>query len=129
MTGALAEYGAKVGLAFQLVDDVLDYAGDPRATGKALLSDLVEGKLTLPLIRTLAARSELKADVDAVRAGDEGAALRVAEAVRASGTCEDVRVLARQQTVDALASLQELPQTPARDMLGAIARDLALRTA
>ena len=43
------------------MDDVLDYAGDPRATGKALLGDLVEGKLTLPLIRVLAGRPALAA--------------------------------------------------------------------
>ena len=82
---ALGEFGARVGVAFQLVDDVLDYDGDPRATGKALLGDLLEGKLTLPLIRALAARPALLDDVEAVRAGDARAAARVAEAVRASG--------------------------------------------
>src|SRR5689334_3267046 len=53
---ALGEFGARVGVAFQLVDDVLDYVGESAATGKALLGDLSEGKLTLPLIRVLAAR-------------------------------------------------------------------------
>ncbi|MGA7122022.1 MAG: polyprenyl synthetase family protein, partial [Polyangiaceae bacterium] len=61
---ALGEFGAHVGVAFQLVDDVLDYDGDPRVTGKALLVDLAEGKLTLPLIRALAARPALSADVE-----------------------------------------------------------------
>jgi octaprenyl-diphosphate synthase len=126
---ALADYGAKVGQAFQLIDDVLDYAGDPRTTGKALLTDLVEGKLTLPLIRALASGSAVTADVDAVRAGDERAALRVAEAVRASGSCEEVRSLARQLTVQARASLEEVPDAPAREILSTIANDLALRTA
>ena len=67
---ALGDFGAHVGLAFQLVDDVLDYAGDPSATGKALLVDLEEGKLTLPLIRAMAAHPTLARDVEAVRAGD-----------------------------------------------------------
>ena len=44
----LGEFGLRVGVAFQLVDDVLDYDGDPKLTGKALLGDLSEGKLTLP---------------------------------------------------------------------------------
>ncbi|MGH7296205.1 MAG: polyprenyl synthetase family protein, partial [Polyangiaceae bacterium] len=91
---ALGEFGARVGVAFQLVDDVLDYAGDPAATGKALLGDLLEGKLTLPLLRMLVARPAMQAEVDAVRAGDEAAAARVAEAVRASGVCDTVRALA-----------------------------------
>jgi octaprenyl-diphosphate synthase len=126
---ARGEFGERVGLAFQLVDDVLDYAGDPRATGKALLGDLVEGKLTLPLIRVLAGRPALAADVDATRSGDDRAALRVAEVVRESGACDGVRALAREETARALASLERLPASGARDMLGAIARELAARAA
>lgn len=49
----LADYGMKCGLAFQIADDLLDYVGDPRETGKALDGDLREGKLTLPLILAL----------------------------------------------------------------------------
>jgi octaprenyl-diphosphate synthase len=45
---ALGEFGARVGVAFQLVDDVLDYDGDPRATGKALLGDLLEASSRCP---------------------------------------------------------------------------------
>ncbi|HUL00386.1 MAG TPA: polyprenyl synthetase family protein, partial [Nitrospirota bacterium] len=47
---ALATYGKKLGLAFQITDDTLDYAADPRQLGKALGKDLAEGKVTLPLI-------------------------------------------------------------------------------
>jgi octaprenyl-diphosphate synthase len=126
---ALGEFGESVGLAFQLVDDVLDYAGDPRATGKALLGDLVEGKLTLPLIRVLTTHPALAVDVDATRSGDPRAALRVAEAVRESGACDGVRALARDETARALASLDRLPASAARELLGAIARELAARVA
>jgi geranylgeranyl pyrophosphate synthase len=69
------------------------------------------------------------ADVEAVRAGDRRAALRVAEAVRASGACDSVRVLAREETARALASLERLPPSPARELLGSIARELAARAA
>jgi len=124
---ALGEFGERVGLAFQLVDDVLDYTGDPHATGKALLADLVEGKVTLPLIRVLVDRPALAADVDATRSGDDRAALRVAQQVRESGACDGVRALAREETARALASLARLPASGARDMLGAIARELAAR--
>jgi octaprenyl-diphosphate synthase len=47
---SLAEYGRYAGLAFQLVDDVLDFTGSPEQLGKPVLSDLKEGKVTLPLI-------------------------------------------------------------------------------
>ncbi len=47
---ALMDYGINLGMAFQLMDDVLDYEGDSKQTGKKLGCDLTEGKLTLPLI-------------------------------------------------------------------------------
>jgi octaprenyl-diphosphate synthase len=126
---ALGEFGARVGVAFQLVDDVLDYDGDPGATGKALLGDLHEGKLTLPLIRALAARPSLVDDIDAVRAGDARAAARVAEAVRLSGVCEGVRACAREETAQAQRALEAVPAGTARDLLSSIAADLAARAA
>ncbi len=51
---ALAGYGMHLGTSFQLIDDVLDYSGDPGAIGKNLGDDLAEGKMTLPLIRAMA---------------------------------------------------------------------------
>jgi octaprenyl-diphosphate synthase len=50
---AMRTYGDALGLAFQVVDDLLDYQGDPTTTGKAVGNDFVEGKLTLPLIHAL----------------------------------------------------------------------------
>jgi len=50
---ALREYGFNLGIAFQLVDDLLDYTGDAQAVGKPIGSDLREGKVTLPLIHLL----------------------------------------------------------------------------
>src|SRR5690349_3469980 len=47
---ALREYGFNLGMAFQLVDDLLDYTGDAATVGKPIGSDLREGKVTLPLI-------------------------------------------------------------------------------
>lgn len=56
---ALRTYGTNLGLAFQIVDDLLDYLGDPAKTGKAVGNDFQEGKMTLPLIKTLA-RAEVE---------------------------------------------------------------------
>src|ERR1700733_10254713 len=50
---ALGEYGRNAGLAFQLVDDLLDFTASPEQLGKPVLSDLKEGKVTLPLIFAL----------------------------------------------------------------------------
>ena len=127
---ALGEFGSRLGVAFQLVDDVLDYAGDPAQTGKAVLGDLLEGKLTLPLLRTLAAQPALSADVEAVRsAGDADAAVRVASAVRASGACDAVRALAVEETTRARHALSAVPAGAPRDLLAAIATELAARAA
>ncbi len=50
---ALREYGVHLGCAFQIIDDLLDYQGDPAITGKAVGNDFLEGKMTLPLILTI----------------------------------------------------------------------------
>jgi octaprenyl-diphosphate synthase len=52
---ALSEYGLNIGIAFQMIDDLLDYTADPAVIGKEIGADLKEGKLTLPVIYTLSA--------------------------------------------------------------------------
>ena len=105
-----------LGVAFQLVDDLLDYDGDAAATGKTLFADLAEGKVTLPLIR--AARPAIGAGdrslVARVREGDEAAARELGVCVRDSGACERVRQLARGETDRALAELAVVPACPAQ---------------
>jgi octaprenyl-diphosphate synthase len=55
---ALALYGEKIGIAFQIIDDLLDYLGDEHATGKQAGNDFVEGKMTLPLIHAISHAAE-----------------------------------------------------------------------
>lgn len=84
---ALTVYGNALGLAFQVVDDLLDYLGDPATTGKAVGNDFIEGKLTLPLLHALTGagssrRQEmatLLAASPAERAGQVAAARRFIE--------------------------------------------------
>src|SRR5881398_1862595 len=109
----LARYGAHVGTAFQLIDDVLDYSGDEAAIGKSLGDDLAEGKPTLPLIHVL--RSGSPSDQAVVRqaivAGgrdDFGAVLR---AIRACGSLDYARAAAQREAQAALEALGPLPQS------------------
>ena len=128
--GALGRFGGHIGVAFQLVDDVLDYDGDAKATGKSMLSDLTEGKMTLPLIRAAQIDAPaVSALVDAARAGDADAAHRLGAIVRESGACEQVRELARRETSLALSSLDLVPEGRAREILADVARGLAQRVA
>ncbi|MDB4944160.1 MAG: Octaprenyl diphosphate synthase [Labilithrix sp.] len=127
---ALGRFGAHIGVAFQLVDDVLDYDGDAAATGKSMLADLGEGKVTLPLIRAAQiAGASITELVAPARAGDADAALQLANAVRASGACDRVRELARAETTQALGMLDVVPECRSREILADVARGLAARVA
>jgi geranylgeranyl pyrophosphate synthase len=86
---ALGEFGAEIGLAFQLLDDVLDVAGPPERTGKARGTDLLDGTVTLPLI--YAAQSDPSIANADLRSLDPGAADALCERISATGALEQVR--------------------------------------
>jgi octaprenyl-diphosphate synthase len=68
---ALGDYGEKVGTAFQVIDDLLDYLGDSEVTGKQVGNDFVEGKMTLPLIIAMERGSEEeRQEISALIKGD-----------------------------------------------------------
>ena len=90
---ALSTYGAEIGLAFQLLDDVLDVTGPPERTGKALGTDLLDGTVTMPLILARDHDPRL-ADVD-LRALDAGTAAQLCERIAATGVLDAVRADAR----------------------------------
>jgi geranylgeranyl pyrophosphate synthase len=92
---ALATYGREIGLAFQLLDDVLDIAGPPERTGKARGTDLLDGTVTLPLILARQRDPEL-ASVD-LRSLDAPTAEAVCDRVAATGALDEVRADARKR--------------------------------
>jgi len=92
-TEALATYGAEIGLAFQLLDDVLDVTGPADRTGKAIGTDLLDGTVTMPLILAREHDPEL-ATLD-LRALDPAGAAEACQRIAATGVLDAVRADAR----------------------------------
>lgn len=118
---ALAEYGRNLGLAFQLIDDLLDYASNAQHLGKPVLKDLEEGKITLPIIYLMqkATESERAQIEDIVRRRDfsPDSKQRILEMVHRRRTLEPVLRLARDHAEAAREQLASLPGSLYRDAL------------
>lgn len=131
---ALEAYGDALGMAFQLVDDVLDITGDPALTGKVPLSDLAAGTITYPLVLALERDPELASLAEAAIAGGCVQALaaareRLPRVLAATGAIEDATELASQYTREAVEALSVLPSNDGRDALEAVAWSLTRREA
>jgi octaprenyl-diphosphate synthase len=124
---SLHDFGLNLGIAFQIIDDVLDYEGDPKAMGKNVGDDLTEGKSTLPLIHTLQhGRAEERALVQRAISGKSAAELEdVVKAVRRCGALDYSRDRARHYQGLARDGLNLLPPGASRDALQGIT-DLAV---
>lgn len=120
---ALKTFGLEFGLAYQLMDDWLDYAGDADSMGKNVGNDLVEGKLTLPLIFTLAQGALAQADRVRESLITRSAAHldEVLQAVRACGAMDYTRTALLRHSKNAVACLDLLPANPHRDALKRLA--------
>ena len=88
-TEELATFGREIGLAFQLLDDVLDVTGPPERTGKARGTDLLDGTVTLPLI--LARRMDPGLESIELRGLDQADADRLCDRIAATGALDQVR--------------------------------------
>jgi geranylgeranyl pyrophosphate synthase len=100
---ALRGFGAGIGLAFQLLDDVLDISGPPERTGKARGTDLLDGTVTLPLIEAAAGDPGIR-DVD-LHALDPAAAEELCDRIAATGALDRVRSRALEMVAEAKRSL------------------------
>ncbi len=127
---ALAGYGAHLGTAFQLVDDVLDYSGDLGAIGKSLGDDLAEGKMTLPLIRAIAVGTDAEASLvrDAIKSGRLTDFGPVVDVLLRTGALDYARARAVQESEAAKACIAEVPDSPHRKILLELASFAASRS-
>jgi octaprenyl-diphosphate synthase len=125
-TLALERYGRNMGMAFQIVDDLLDFTGDAEKLGKNPFADLREGKTTYPLLLALEKEPALRERLDqALRDGDPpDAQLRseITLALHRSGALEESRRFAERFVAEALEALATLPAGPARDALETVAQ-------
>lgn len=108
---ALRTYGSKVGIAFQLVDDALDYTGDAATLGKNVGADLAEGKPTLPLIYAMRTGTPAQAEIiaTAIRSGDASQLTVILDIVQSTGAMDYTLNCAREHVREAIAQLQHLP--------------------
>lgn len=123
---ALKSYGRYCGLAFQIADDLLDYVGDPKETGKALDGDLREGKLTLPLILALRGvdvdrRTKLQQVIEDPGQITDADIKLVHEAIDMCDGYGRAASAAAEMAQSAKSALNGVPVSPYRDALVALA--------
>ena len=119
----MADYGRHLGMAFQIVDDVLDYRGDVDAIGKNVGDDLSEGKMTLPLIhaRDNLEQSHRQMICQAIetRSGENFA--EILSAVQSCGSLDFAMEQARTESDLAKKALQQLPDSQYKAVMADLA--------
>ncbi|HQU85399.1 MAG TPA: polyprenyl synthetase family protein, partial [Pyrinomonadaceae bacterium] len=114
---ALRDYGMNLGIAFQLADDSLDFTADEDVLGKAAGADLLEGKLTFPLILLVRKMPEIQAKLDQImRDGDYLVISReeILDLLKKHGTLEETRLRAYESAEKARKNLEVLAETSYR---------------
>ncbi len=116
---AMRDYGLHLGMAYQLVDDVLDYCGDTKSFGKNIGDDLAEGKLTLPIIYTLVHgdRQQRSLIRYAIEHRDLSCLDDLTKAMNAVGALDYTKAAARHECDKAIACLAQQPDNAYRRAL------------
>ena len=127
---AMSDYGLHLGIAFQLVDDALDYNSSNENIGKNIGDDLAEGKPTLPLIQAmkLADAEQRESLQSIVENGGLEEIDFVMEMIRATDAIAYTEQLARSEAELAKAALQKIPDSPFREALTGLADFSVART-
>ncbi|MBC7666772.1 MAG: polyprenyl synthetase family protein, partial [Caulobacter sp.] len=116
---ACANFGRSLGTAFQLIDDLLDYEGDPAALGKNVGDDLREGKPTLPLLFAMAHGTPEESALirQAIEQGEVERLGEIVQIVRRTGAIDATREAARREADLAREQLAALPDSEAKTLL------------
>jgi octaprenyl-diphosphate synthase len=127
---ALTAYGRHTGIAFQLIDDALDYRGDQSELGKNLGDDLAEGKPTLPLIHALRQGTPEQAAMirRAIEEGGSHDIDPIRAAIESTGGLDYTAELARREADLAIQALAGIPESACRDALAALAEFAVARS-
>ncbi len=126
---SIERFGEKIGIAFQIHDDLLDLTGDSSTTGKTLGTDLQNQKATLPIIRALnqladGQKLELVEKLSSPTAENQ---LEVVELLRSTGAIEYSQEIAREFASEAFHLLAELPEGPCKESLQALTQFVVSR--
>ena len=123
----LREFGLKVGMAFQITDDLLDIVGDEASVGKTLGTDLATEKITLPIIHLLSTVDEGQrlSLIKKLTGKVERAELRAM--LEATGSLDYTRAVAQRYCDEAVALIETMEDLSDKDGLPAIARSMAAR--
>jgi geranylgeranyl pyrophosphate synthase len=124
MRGSMKVFGYEVGMAFQIVDDILDFTGDQSAVGKPIGSDLLNGLVTLPAIYYAEANPNNDDVVSLPEGGwkDTNRVQRLVDNIRQSRAIQQAMDEARRAVDRALKSLHEAPASPEREALEDLAK-------
>ncbi|MGH8474601.1 MAG: polyprenyl synthetase family protein [Methylococcales bacterium] len=116
---SLRNYGLHLGIAFQLIDDVLDYRSDPEQTGKNLGDDLAEGKPTLPLIHAIAQSEGRQAQIicNAIKEGNRESFSEIYEIIESCNAIAYTECRAEQEARHAIEALAAVPASEYKDAL------------
>ncbi len=126
----LRQYGHDLGIAFQIMDDVLDFVGDESQVGKPVANDLRQGIVTLPVIDYLDAHPRDKRVAELLRTGEQSdeVVLPIVADVRASGVIDRAVAEARDYVRAAQQRLRRFPDSEARQSMLAVADYVVARS-
>ena len=124
---SLEQFGRHMGVAFQVIDDLIDVVGDSAETGKSLFTDLREGKMTFPLIVALEREPALAEPLERMARG-LGDAQEVLTVLDRTDAVAASRQFAEDRIDSAIAALQDLPDGPSKAALNMLARSTVYRS-
>ncbi|NPA05941.1 MAG: polyprenyl synthetase family protein [Chloroflexi bacterium] len=125
------QYGYHIGMAFQIVDDILDYVGDSRQVGKPVGNDLRNGLITLPALYYMETHPDdpdLQTVLQEGHLFDEERLRALVSRIRASDAIARASAMAREHIAQARRALESLPPRPERDALAELAQYVTERT-